>query len=144
MRSACILLALAALTGCDSRPVASKPHDHEITGVWVCSDFPSGFLAKAKVGPASPTSKIEIRKDGSCSASNMPQRDPYRFVDVSSSWTLTDPSMTPSGTWSVELGGNFLQCRRKGDDLELRYLISGMDEYSVTYQRTEQAGAQKP
>ena len=47
--------------------------------------------------------------------------------------------MTPSGSWSIEFDGNFLQCRRNEAQLELRFLISGKDELSVTYKKAQQA-----
>jgi hypothetical protein len=126
----------ALLTGCGSKLVADKPAPNEIVGVWECSEFPSGFLREVGSADGTRMSQLAIRDDGTCTASNFPQRTPYRFIDVAiSSWTLTDPSMTPSGAWSIEFDGNFLQCRRAGEHLELRYLISGKDEYSVNYKR---------
>lgn len=141
MKLSAAILAIAILTSCGSKPVEDKPALGEIVGVWECSDFPSGFLAKVGVEAGSRKSQIVIRNDGTCSGSNIPQRSPHRFIEVpNSSWTLTDPSMTPNGAWSVEFDGHFLQCRRAGDQLELRYLISGKDEYSVEYKRAEQIG----
>jgi hypothetical protein len=145
MKLSASILAIAILTSCGSKPVVDKPATGEIVGVWECSDFPSGFLAKAGVDAGSQRSRIVIREDGTCSASNMPQRSPYRFIEVpNSSWTLTDPSMTPSGAWSVEFDGHLLQFRRAGDRLELGHLISGKEEYSVEYKRAEQDGARQP
>lgn len=133
-----ILIAIfAVVSGCSSKPVEDEPDRTEIVGVWECSEFPAGFTSEA----GTRTSKITIRDDGTCSAKNFPKRSPYRFIDADNSvWTLTDPSMTPSGSWSIEFGGNFLQCRRDGDQLELRYLISGKDEFSVNYKKAQQAG----
>jgi hypothetical protein len=136
MKLATAILAAVILTSCGSKPVADRPDYKEIVGVWECSDFPSSFLTKVGVAAGSQTSQIVIRKDRTCSASHFPQRSPYRFINVTnSSWMLTD--MTPSGAWSVEFNVNFLQCRRNGDEFELRFLISGKDEYFVTYQRAE-------
>lgn len=145
MKLAIAILVAATLTGCGSKPVDDMPDEMEIVGVWECSDIPSGFLTTDGVAAESQTSQISIREDGTCSVSNFPQRSPYRFIAVTgSSWTFADPSMTPGGGWSVEFDGNFLQCRRNGDALELRYLISGKDGYSVTYQRAGQGKAAHP
>jgi hypothetical protein len=142
MKLTAAILAAAILTSCGKKPLVDKPDVEEIVGVWECSDFPSEFLAKVGNAAGSRRSQIVIREDGTCSASNMPQRSPYRFIEVpNSSWTFTDPSMTPSGAWSIEFDGYFLQCRRSGDRLELSYLISGKDEYSVNYKRAEQGAA---
>ncbi|MGJ8634469.1 MAG: hypothetical protein ACSHX7_11180, partial [Luteolibacter sp.] len=43
--------------------------------------------------------------------------------------------MTPPGSWSLELSGNFLQCRKNGQGLVLRYVISGKDGYHVDFVR---------
>jgi len=138
MKIAAAIIFTAILTGCRSKPVAEMPDRKDIVGVWECVDFPSGFLEKSGFTDTT-TSRIVIHENGICSAYNFPLRSPYRFVELESiSWTLTQPSMTPSGAWSVELAGNFLQCRRNGDELELSYLISGMDEYRVIYQKAEQ------
>ena len=130
------LLMLALVVSCGSKPVTEEPDVEELLGVWECSDFPSGFLDKVGLAKPIPISRVVIREDGSCSAENFPQRSPYRFEDLpASNWSLVDPSRTPSGAWSVEIAGHYLQCRRKGDELRLRCLISGMDEYAVTYRR---------
>ena len=142
MRLTSVIFAIAVLTSCESKPVVDEPEAGEIVGVWECSKFPSGFLAKVRADAGTQKSVIVIREDGTCTASNLPQRSPYRLIDMpSSSWTLTDPSMTPSGAWSVEFDGHFLQCRRIGDQLELRYVIRGKDEYSVSYKQAEQDAA---
>ena len=116
--------------------MAAKPAPNEIVGVWECKEFPAGFLREVGNAVGTRVSQIVIRDDGTCTASKFPQRTPYRFIDAAtSSWTLIDPSMTPSGVWSVEFDGNFLQCRRAGKHLQLRYFISGKDEYSVNYKK---------
>jgi len=134
-----ILLYLAVFTvvvGCGSKPAVDRPDRTEIVGVWECSEFPASFVSEAGTRKSS----ITVRDDGTCSASNFPQRSPYRFIDAANStWRLIDPSMTPSGSWSIEFDENFLQCRRNGAQLELRYLISGKDELSVNYKRAQQA-----
>jgi len=129
------LAVFAVLSGCGSKPAVDRPDRTEIVGVWECSEFPAGFVSEA----GNRMSSITIRNDGTCTASNFPQRSPYRFIDaVNSTWRLIDPSMTPSGSWSFEFDGNFIECRRNGAQLELRYLISGKDEFSVNYKRAQQ------
>jgi hypothetical protein len=131
------LTVFAVVAGCGSKPAVDRPDRTEIVGVWECSEFPAGFVSKVGTRKSS----ITIRDDGTCSASNFPQRSPYRFIDAGrSTWRLIDPSMTPSGSWSIEFDGNFLQCRRNGAQLELRFLISGKDELSVTYKKAQQVG----
>ena len=133
-----LLPLTAILLSCDSRPVSEKPTFDQAVGIWECSDFPASFLAKAGVESGEVTSRIEIRRDGSFQATNFPQRTPYRFREViSSSWEFTDPSMTPSGSWSIDFGSDFLQCRQKGGKLILRYIISGKDNYRADYTRLE-------
>ena len=122
--------------------MAEKPARDEVVGVWECSEFQPGFLRGDGSTDGARISRIVIRDDGTCSASNFPQRTPYRFIDIDhASWVLRDPSMTPSGAWSVEFNGEFLQCRRTRKDIELRYTISGKDEYSVNYKRADQSVA---
>ncbi len=129
------LAVFAVVAGCGSKPTVDRPDRTEMVGVWECSEYPAGFASEA----GTRMSVITIRDDGTCSASNFPQRSPYRFINATNStWTLIDPSMTPSGSWSIEFDGNFLQCRRNGAQLELRYLISGKDELSVNYKKAQQ------
>lgn len=140
MKSLPLLATFAFLISCGSKPVAEKPARDEVVGVWDCSEFPPGFLKRAGSTDGARTGRIVIRDDGTCAASNFPQRTPYRFIDIDhASWALRDPSMTPSGAWSVEFNGEFLQCRRTGKNIELCYTISGKDEYYVNYKRAEQA-----
>ncbi|HEY8991617.1 MAG TPA: hypothetical protein VIM46_06545 [Luteolibacter sp.] len=138
MKMLVTIAALAVLTSCDSKPVVEKPASNELAGVWECSDFPAEFLTKAGKATSPPRSRILIRHDGSCAAVNFPQSAPYRFSDVANaSWQLVGPFMTPSGAWSVELDGVFLQCRRSGGRLELRYHISATDAWTVNYKRQQ-------
>ena len=139
MKSLAHLATFAFLMSCGSKPLTEMPARAEVVGVWECSEFPPGFLRGAGSTDGARISRIVIRDDGTCSASNFPQRTPYRFIDLDhASWALIGPSMTPSGAWSVEFNGDFLQCRRTGNDIGLRYTISGKDEYSVNYKRAEQ------
>jgi len=128
---------ISALTSCGSKPVTSEPANVEIIGEWECSEFPRGFVAKAGSETNRPTSIILIQNDGSFSARSFPQREPYRYEDFDGGWELADPSITPSGSWSIEFQGNHLQCRRDGSELVLRYTIDGMDEYSVEYTKKQ-------
>ncbi len=138
MKLFAIITIAACLTGCGKKLVVDKPARDEIVGVWECSEFPSKFLGEAGGPVGTQKSRIVFRDDGTCTASHFPQRTPYRFTDiVNSSWQITDPSMTPSGIWSVEFEGNFLKCLRAGADLELRFTISAMDHYTVDYKRVE-------
>ncbi|MEM9237662.1 MAG: hypothetical protein AAGB14_12865 [Verrucomicrobiota bacterium] len=124
-------LAMALLVF-GSGPLRSEPERSEIVGEWECADLPRGFIAQLdKTG--SGISKISIRDDGSLSASNFPQRSPYRLIDIDGAWSLSDPSITPSGAWSVEFQRKHLQVRRQLGRLVLRYSISGKDNYYADY-----------
>lgn len=143
MKMLTIAITVAAiLSSCDSRPVDKQPSINEVVGIWECSEFPSTLLKETGVGSGMITSRIEFRRDGSCTATHFPQRSPYKFINVGvASWELIDPSMTPSGSWSIEFSGNFLQCRDDGGSLVLRYLVSGKDEISIDYKRVAQTGS---
>jgi hypothetical protein len=126
---------IAALISCGSKPVSSEPTKSDIIGEWECSELPDGFIREAGSKIANPISKIFIREDGSLSASNFPVRSPYRFVDMNCVWGLSDPSRTPSGTWSVEMQGHYLQCRRQGKELVLCLTISAQYYYFAEYKK---------
>ena len=117
-----------------SGPVRSKPERNEIVGEWECVDLPEGFIRQLD-GAGGRISRISIRDDGTLEASNFPQRSPYRFTDVDSVWSLSDPSITPSGAWSVEFQMEHLQLRRHLGRLVLRYSISGKDNYYANYKK---------
>ena len=131
-----ITTLIASLTCCGSKPVDSKPARNELVGEWNSTGFPAGFVRDAG-GAASGIASISIKNDGSFSAIHFPQRDPYRYVNLNTTWELADPSITPSGSWSIEAQGEHLQCRKKGSQLILRYTISGKDNYSVEYKKAE-------
>jgi hypothetical protein len=138
MKLISVILFGLFFSGCRSDPVTNEPDQSEIIGVWECSDFPIGFLQKAGGSNGSITSRVVIKGNGMCTLTNFPERSPYRLVDEQASpWRLIDGWRTPSGSWSVEIGTSFLQCRRKGGDLELRHTISGKDHYFITYERAE-------
>lgn len=129
-----IATLVGSLTCCGSKPVDSKPARDELVGEWQSEGFPDGFVREAGNSGGSP-SRISIKNDGSFSATLFPQRDPYRYVNLNGIWELSDPSMTPSGSWSIYGGGEHFQCRKDGSQLLLRYTISGMDNYSVDYKK---------
>jgi hypothetical protein len=142
LRPVWLLVFSALLSGCGSKPVTSKPLRSEVIGVWECADFPAGFLKEVGVTPGIVRSRITIYDSETCTATAVPQRTPYRFINVTNvSWELLDPSRTPSGSWSLEFDGLHFQCRREDGNLVLRYLISGKDRYSVDYKRTEKYGS---
>ena len=118
-----------------SHPVKSKPERTAVVGQWECSDLPQGFVQQVGEAAEDLVCTLVIREDGSLSASNFPQRSPYRLVDIESAWRLSDPSMTPSGSWSVSFGEGHLQCRERFGNLILSYSISGKDSYYAKFQR---------
>ena len=117
-----------------SGPVRSKPEKSEIVGEWECVDLPEGFISQLD-GAGGHISRISFREDGTLTTSNFPQRSPYRLVDIDSVWSLSDPSITPSGAWSVEFQMEHLQFRRHLGRLVLRYSISGKDNYYANYKK---------
>lgn len=117
-----------------SGPVRSKPERSEIIGEWECVDLPQGFICQLD-GAGSRISKITIRDDGTLVATIFPQRSPYRFADIDSEWSLSDPSITPTGSWSVEFQFEHLQLRRHLGQLVMRYSISGKDNYYANYRK---------
>ena len=123
---------IIALLVFGSGPVKTDPERSDIVGEWECAHLPQGFLRQVDE-TGTPIIQISIREDGSLSASNFPQRGPYRFIDVDSVWNLADPSRTPSGAWAVEFQMEHLQLRRKFGRLVLRYSISGMDNYYADF-----------
>ena len=143
MRAATLFIALCVMS-CDSKPVDQTPSKKELVGIWECVSFPETFLKEVGESPGSILSQITILADGTLTANKLPERDPYRFIEISrSSWSLADPSVTPSGSWSLSFKGQHLQCRGKGDELILRLTISGMDNYYADYRRKTRA-EQKP
>ncbi len=132
-----LMTAAALLAGCDGAPVESAPERSEIVGVWRCGDFPSRFMGYAGADPASTVSRITFYEDGRCLASKLPRRSPDGFIDLDSTWALHPGTRTPSGYWSVEVDGYFLQCRRVGEALELRLTISATDNFFARYRRVE-------
>jgi len=141
LRPAFLLLVFALLSGCGGKPVTSEPLRAEIVGVWECTKFPTRFLKEADMLPGTVRSRIIILDSGTCTATSLPQRTPYRFIIVTNtSWELADPSRTPSGSWSLEFDGHYFQCRREGGALVLRYVISAVEHYFADYKRAEQDG----
>lgn len=130
-------ILIVALTSCGSEPVSSEPAKTELIGEWECAELPDGFIREVGSKPTNPISRISIREDGGLSASNFPVRSPYRLIDIDGAWGLSDPSVTPSGAWSVEFQGHHLQCRRQGGELVLRCTISGKDNYSAEYKKKQ-------
>ncbi|MBE7494822.1 MAG: hypothetical protein HS117_07745 [Verrucomicrobiaceae bacterium] len=129
-------LATLLLRGCDSTPVGVEPAKTELVGVWECTEFSARFLQQLGIPPGTLTSRIEIREDGGCAATKFPVDEPYRLVELPSpGWRLVDPSMTPSGTWSLELDGHFLNCRRDGETLVLRHPFGVLAGYRIDFRR---------
>lgn len=129
-----ITALLTLLTGCGSKPVDSKPARAELIGEWQSTGLPSGFVRDVG-SDAGASSTLSIHDNGSFTARFFPQRSPYRYIDFTGAWELADPSVTPSGSWSIEVQGNHLQCRSEDGQLVLRYTISGKDNYLVEYKK---------
>lgn len=140
-----LALGMMLVTGCESDPVQTAPDRRSLVGEWTCDRFPDGFTSQLSDTATGSVSRLILRDDGTCTIDRLPMRSPYRFEDIpSGTWSIIDGSMTPSGSPSVEIAGNFFQIREAGGDLRLHNTISGKDDYFVEYTKTEQAGAQNP
>lgn len=129
----CIFSAFLFLVGCD-KPVTLKPSTTEIVGTWSCSELPDSFVAEIKNSPASLSSSIEIREDGSFTTRNFPLRDPARLWNAAGKWELTDyPTPAPKGQWMLNLGGEWIRIRSKGSDKYLRYWIDPVAHWKADF-----------
>lgn len=115
--------------------VQVAPSAAEVVGEWRSTELPAEFL-KNVGAPATTASVIQLNTDGSFSARSFPQRSPPRLSDLTGSWVISDPSITPTGTWSIELNGVFLQLRKQGGELVLRHSIDVLNEYRTDYKKT--------
>lgn len=78
---------------------------------------------------------IQFNHDGTFAAKSIPIRDPHRLADLAGKWDILDPSMTPSGKWSVEIDGTFLRLARQGGNLMLMQSIDVLADYRAEYER---------
>ena len=80
-------------------------------------------------------SELRLNRGGSFYAESFPKSDPMRLVEVGGPWVLRDPTTTPSGTCSLEMDGEFLSIRKRGDQLVLHYPIDVLEGHSTDYIR---------
>ncbi|MFN0075873.1 MAG: hypothetical protein ACKVY0_05310 [Prosthecobacter sp.] len=124
---------LVVLASCDDA-LNSKPANSELLGLWTCKQLPAKFL-KNIGSPASVVSSIQLNGDGSFTAQSIAKRSPDRLTDLQGKWSIVDPSMTPSGKWSVEIDGYFFRLARKGGKLVLEQSIDVLKGYEAEFER---------
>ncbi len=124
---------LMILTSCEDS-LTVKPAKSELVGLWKCKQLPKGFL-KSIGNLASVECSIQFNTNGSFVAKSIPHRDPHRLIDLQGTWRMLDPSMTPSGKWSVEINGTFLRLVRRGGKLVLKQSIDVLNGYEAEYEQ---------
>lgn len=137
LRGAVLLTCVLIVCSSCKRSVGVAPSATDISGEWRCDNLPSAFL-KSAGAPATAVSNLELKPNGLFTAKMFPQRSPSRLIDFTGTWTISDPSVTPSGKWSVELGGTFLEIQKRGGGLILHQSIDVLNGYSADFMRTTQ------
>ena len=116
---------LVFLSGCGPKIVKAKPKEIDLHGTYE-ADLEDGR-----------TSVLTLSSNGSVSGSLVPSRrlrsEGIDFLSIQSSWELTDPSMTPSGSWCVEFEGLFLRVYEDGSDLVLRHPYDVLNHKTAIY-----------
>ena len=129
----CIRIVLAStifglLAGCGPKMAKTKPEEADLHGTFE-ADLDNGRVSVLTLFP-----------DGSVSGSLVPVRrmhaDGVNFRSIRSQWELTDPSMTPRGSWCVEFEGLFFRVYTDGSDIILRHSYDVLNQKAATYIRT--------
>ena len=133
IKTALRFILILMLSSC-GRPETIEPKITDLVGKWKCETLPHEFLKSAGVSSVA-VSNIIFNADGTYIASSFPQSSPHRLQDTSGKWVIVDPSMTPSGKWSIEVDGNFLQLKRKGDSLFIHQAIDVLNAYNAEFEK---------
>lgn len=122
---ALVLSVLVLLAGCGPKIAKTKPNEIDLHGTYEA------------VLEGERTSVLTLSPSGSVTGSSIPVRrmrsDGIDFRSIQSSWELTAPSMTPSGTWCVEFEGLFFRVYKDGSDLILRHPYDVLNHKTATY-----------
>ena len=126
-RLALILPIVVLLSGCGSRAVSEKPAATALAGT---------YTAKLEDGRIS---SLTLSLNGNVAGSVVPvcrmDTDRIDYNDIQSTWSLIDPSMTPSGSWCVEFEGWFLRIYTDGTNLSLHYPYDVLNHKTAIYTR---------
>ncbi len=113
------------LAGCGSSPVDRQPTKTEIAGTYT-AQLPNGLVSTVTVG-----------SNGEITGSNVPERslssDDINYRRVQSTWRFTDPSMTPSGFWSIEFDGMFFSIYSSGGKFFLHHSYDVLHAEAAIY-----------
>jgi len=107
------------------------PNKEELIGTWECQPLPRRTLQALGKAP----SELRLNRGGSFYAERFPKSDPMRLVETGGPWVLLDPTITPSGSCSIEMDGEFLSISKRGDQLVLHYPIDVISGHSAEYIR---------
>ena len=121
------------LSSC-GHPETVEPKITDLVGKWNCDTLPCEFLKSAGVTSLA-ISSIIFNADGTYIAKALPQSSPHRLQDISGNWVIVDPPMTPSGKWSIELNGTFLQLKSRGDNLFIHLSIDVLKSYNAEFEK---------
>jgi hypothetical protein len=113
----------------------TMPNKEELIGTWECEPLPKRTLEALGKAP----SQLKLNRGGSFHAEIFPMSEPMRLVEKGGPWELLDPTMTPSGSCSIELNGVFLSIRKRGDQLVLHYPIDVLEGHSADYIRKNES-----
>lgn len=125
------MMLVFVLASCGDEAVMTLPSMEKLEGVWESQGFSK--REQATFGREARPSHLVLRRHGAYSVEKFPVAEPLRMIEKSGRWELLDPSMTPSGMCSVELGGVFLSLHRRGDKFVLRYPIDVEQGFALEY-----------
>jgi len=133
MRTGLTLLAAAAflLVSCGDEPLMTLPNKEDLIGTWECQPLPKRTLQALGKAPSS----LRLNRGGSFYAERFPMSEPLRLEETGGPWVLRAPTITPSGSYSIELKDVFLSIRKRGDQLVLHYPIDVLEGYYAEYIR---------
>lgn len=118
------------LVSCEKSTPATEA---SISGTWKCQKLPIGLYKELNINESSYQCEIVINKNGTFKVKKFPVRDPYELIDFEGSWSLISGDSTPSGKDSVVLENYHLSIVDSFGVRSLNYLISGKDEYSISF-----------
>jgi hypothetical protein len=119
------------LVSCGDEPLMTLPDKEDLIGTWECQPLPKRTLQALGRAPSS----LRLNRGGSFYAERFPMTEPLRLEETGGPWVLRDPTITPSGSCSIELKDVFLSLRKRGDQLVLHYPIDVLEGYSAEYIR---------
>ncbi len=119
------------LASCGDDAVMTLPSIEKLEGVWESQGFSK--KAQAAIGRDVKPGNLVLQRSGSYNVQNFPVAEPLRMIEKSGQWELLDPTITPSGMCSVDLGGIFLSLHRRGDKFVLRYPIDVVEGFALEY-----------